>query len=106
MNPVTMFILPDNGRMDIDPNGTVYALGQFTDLPVPMPRTLMVWTGPDGKPLVMWADRARIRPTDFGVVWEGVRQFNEDCRRQGIGHEPVVAPEELDDVGDDWEGGR
>jgi hypothetical protein len=109
MNPVTMLILPHNGRMDVDPEGSEAMLGAFTPLPVPMPRSVTAWTDPEtGKPIALWCDDLRIRPCDFATVLEGVRQFNNDIiAASGRSTEPVLSGngdaaivEELED----WDG--
>jgi hypothetical protein len=78
---VAKIILPDNGRLDFDPSGSEEILGKFATLPIPMPRTVRAWTGPDGRPRVMWCDHTRIRPSDFATVLRGIEQYNADCGR-------------------------
>jgi hypothetical protein len=100
MNLVATMVWPANDRLDFDPNGSEGMLGAFTTLPIQMPRTVTAWTGPDGRPVAMWADDKRIRPADFGVVWGGVEQFNSDLRTHGT--VPELPPaDDVCDEGDD-----
>ena len=79
MRRVVKIVLPDNGRLeDFDPNGSEEALGRFVPLPIEMPKVLRIWTGQDGKPVAVWADRLRIRPEDFATVLRGIDQYNAD----------------------------
>jgi hypothetical protein len=83
MNPVITLAIPHNGRMEFDPEGSEKLLGEFIKLPIPMPQHVMMWTGADGKPLVMWCDTSgRIRPADFATVWRGIEQFNADLEKR------------------------
>lgn len=78
MDRVIPITLPDNGRLKFDPEGSEDVLGAFVPLPIPVPRAVTTWTGKDGRPLVMWCDDQRIRPSDFATVLRGIEQFNRD----------------------------
>ena len=88
MNPVVLLVMPDNGRLEFDPEGSEAILGTFATLPIPMPRSASAWTGPDGKPIALWCDNQRIRPADFAVVLTGIEQYNNDL--VGRGTEPAL----------------
>jgi hypothetical protein len=107
MNSVSMIILPTNGRLTFDPEGSEETLGQFTTLPIVMPRNVTAWTDSDGRPMALWCDDQRIRPADFATVLTGVEQYNDDVA--GRGTEPgspaavteAIVREEWDDGDED-----
>jgi hypothetical protein len=78
MKRVAKIILPDNRRLDFHADASEDILGKFVPLPIEIPRALRVWTGRDGRPLVMWCDHQRIRPCDFATVLRGIEQYNRD----------------------------
>jgi hypothetical protein len=104
MMPCAVFILPHNGRDELyqpaDGPSTVtdyepgeerrsaVPAGAFVDLSIPMPKSMMVHTGPDGRPLAIWTDCGRIRWRDLDTVLAGVFEYNADLARQGIRREP------------------
>jgi hypothetical protein len=100
MNLVSTIVLPANGRLKFDPDGSEDVLGAFAVLPIPMPRTVTVWAGADGRPAAMWADDQRIKPADFAPMWVGITEFNNDCRNQGT--EPSEVTEST--VREEWDG--
>jgi hypothetical protein len=106
VNRVTIVAIPHNDRMTVDPEGSEKDLGPFVALPIPMPRNAMVWTGHDGKPLVLWCDRQRIHPRDFATVLTGIRQFNDDLASGAVPTLPrevmeAIVRDELDEDNED-----
>ena len=56
----------------------------YVDLPIPMPKSIIVITDAADKPLAMTVAGRRIRREDISVVWEAVRQYNADiAAREG-----------------------
>jgi hypothetical protein len=115
MKPVTTFSMPHNFRDEIYAKGEgpsfchYYGPGEarrppplgqeWATLPIAMPESLMTFTDPSGRVIAAWADGNQIRWADIDVVVKGVRQYNLDCARQGIGHEQhVQADDELPDA--------
>jgi hypothetical protein len=102
MRPVIVLSLPHNFRLPLYQPGeapdtfgqpddmTVPDTGEWATLPMPMPRVLSLTTDPLDRVIAARADGRRIRWQDLDTVCEGVRQFNEDCRRAGITSEPVA----------------
>ncbi len=84
MGPVSILIIPDNGRTPFDPEGSEELLGKFVKLPVLMTDSAIAWTGPGGKPLVLWAGTGRIHPRDFAAVLTAIEQYNDDLEKRGI----------------------
>jgi hypothetical protein len=72
MKPVTLIVLPDNGRDD------VVERDDYLDLPIPMPETAIVIVDQAGAPVSINVEGGSIRPQDLSTVWEGINQYNDD----------------------------
>ena len=88
MTPVSIFQLPHNHRDALyedeateDESFPRSAL-PYSDLPIPMPESVMVIVDQDLNPLaidVLGEAGGRIRKKDVQQVWRGIQQFNADC---------------------------
>jgi hypothetical protein len=87
MTPVKIFSMPHNFRCALyrpgdapdtfgDPAYTP-AMGEFVDLPIPMPTCLMLTTH-NGQVVAARADGHRIKWADLDTVLRGVQQYNRD----------------------------
>jgi hypothetical protein len=97
MSPVSMIVMPFNGRFDFEPEGSTAMLGEFVPLPIPMPQHVSAWTGHYGRPVALWCDDRRIHPRDFATVLRGVQQFNDDLGPQDDVPRSVTSEDEPGD---------
>jgi hypothetical protein len=94
---VSMIVLPINGRMRINPEGSEATLGEFAAMPIKMPTSVMAWVGKDGRPVALWADDQRIHPRDFAAVLVAVEEYNLDVAKTA--HYPEDdAPADVDET--------
>ena len=98
MRPCTIFSMPHNYRDPLydegdgpsfcndyergEPRRRAPQTGEWATLPIPMPESLIVFTGPDGRVIAASADGKRIRWADLDIVVKGVEQYNADLARQ------------------------
>jgi hypothetical protein len=60
-------------------------VGEYLDLPIPMPERCMVFTDSDGAPLAIMIEGKQVRWKDVPQVWQGICQYNDDCERADNG---------------------
>ena len=76
MKPVTLIVLPDNGRDDL------VERDNYLDLPIPIPETAIVIVDQAEAPVGINVEGGSIRPQDLSTVWEGIDDLADLVARE------------------------